>query len=118
MPRDEDRVADILASAGFIRSWVEGKSKKSLQDRLLLSALARELAIIGEACNRLSSEFKEQLPDVEWRDIVQMRNILIHAYNRVDPDIVWEAATVDVPILVDALTALVERAADGDVADA
>ena len=80
MPRDEDRVDDIIASARFIQAWVEGRSERSLEDRLLLSALVRELAIIGEASSRLSPEFKARYPEVEWRDIVQMRNILIHAY--------------------------------------
>lgn len=112
MPHDEDRVRDIVISARFIASWTDEKEMSALEDRMVLSAIVRELAIIGEACNKLSAEFRTRFPDVEWAEIIRMRNILIHSYNRVNNTIVWQAATADVPRLV--ATLMPDDAATGE----
>lgn len=51
--------------------------------------VVRHLQIIGEAANRLSSEARDQQPDVPWRKIIGMRHILVHGYFEVDNDLVW-----------------------------
>lgn len=56
----------------------------------------------------LSPEFKARHPDVPWRDIADMRNILVHAYNRVDTRLVWLSATRDVPELAAMLRAALD----------
>jgi uncharacterized protein with HEPN domain len=48
----------------------------------------------------MSAGFQESHPDIPWRDIIGMRNLLIHAYHRIEITQVWKAATLDVPILV------------------
>ena len=49
--------------------------------------------IIGEAVNHIPSEILEKYPDVPWRDIIGMRNVLIHSYFRTDPDMLYLVAT-------------------------
>jgi len=62
-------------------------------------AIVRKLEIIGEAANNISDKFKARFPDVPWRDIIDMRNRLIHGYFGVDLNIVWQVITKDIPPL-------------------
>jgi uncharacterized protein with HEPN domain len=55
---------------------------------------------IGEAARRVSDEGRQAHPDIEWPEIVGMRNRLVHDYTNIDFDAVWRAATIDVPRLV------------------
>jgi uncharacterized protein with HEPN domain len=55
--------------------------------------------MIGEAAARLSANFKDRHPQIEWADIVAFRNIAVHAYFSVNWPIVWVAATEDAPAL-------------------
>ncbi len=71
-----------------ILSFTEGKQRSSLNDRLLLSAVLREFEIIGEAAGRISDATQRKYPGLPWKELVGMRNRLIHAYFDVDHDIV------------------------------
>jgi uncharacterized protein with HEPN domain len=57
------------------------------------------LIVIGEAASRLSPEFQAAHPEIEWADVIGFRNIAVHEYFAVKWDIVWVAATQDVPTL-------------------
>lgn len=61
----------------------------------MISAVIRELEIIGEATSRLSSEFKTNNPQIPFADIIGMRNSLIHEYFGVNKKIVWETCQTD-----------------------
>lgn len=65
----------------------------------------RHLHIIGEACRKLSDELRSANPDVPWKDIIGMRNVLVHDYFLVDLEVVWTAATTK----LDPLKIQVER---------
>jgi uncharacterized protein with HEPN domain len=73
-------------------------------DRLLQAAAQRFLEVIGEAASRVSDQTRNLLPGVPWREIIGMRNRLIHGYSSVDNDIVWETIKGDLPTIVDALS--------------
>ena len=64
------------------------------------------LEVIGEAVTRLSEEFRAEHSEIPWRKIVGTRNVLIHAYHRVDLSEVWRVVTQELPDLVVALEAL------------
>ena len=68
-----------------------------------------QISIIGEAVGRLSDEFKNDHPDVPWRDIRGMRNIILHAYDHVDVPRVWDVVENDVPDLLETLDPLLPR---------
>ena len=66
---------------------------------MLQDAIVRRLEIVGEAATRLSDEARQTLSHLPWRQIVGMRNIMIHQYDRVDLKLVWDTATQVLPQL-------------------
>lgn len=84
-------LTDILESIDVIHAHVSGLNREQFNDNLIVQdAVIRRLAIIGEAVNKLPSELTVQYPEIPWRDIVSMRNFLIHQYNGVEMEFVWE----------------------------
>ncbi len=80
----------MLDSAEEAVAFVAGKNRGDLNaDRMLALALVRSIEIIREAGARVSKEGRSGVPEVPWREIVTMRNRLIHAYFDVDLDLVW-----------------------------
>ena len=65
--------------------------------------------MIGEAASRVSCEFHDANPQIEWSAIIGMRQKVVHDYMNVDEDIVWETATRDIPPLISALEPLLAR---------
>ena len=63
------------------------------------AAIIRYFEIIGEAVNNIDDEFKKINSNIEWRDMSDFRNFLIHDYMDIDVKIVWKAMTVDIPAL-------------------
>ena len=59
------------------------------------------MQIIGEAASRLSSELIGRTPQIPWRQIVGMRHRVVHDYFAIDLDVLWAAATVDIPGLAE-----------------
>lgn len=93
-------LADIIEAADAIAEFTAGMDEIDfLQDHKSQSAVLQKLIVIGEAAGRLSKEFCDQHPEVEWRKVVAFRNILVHAYFSIKLDIVWETVTSDVPKL-------------------
>lgn len=99
--KDSVRLKHILDSAKAALSYVQNKKRSDLDhDRMLLSALIRELEIIGEASNYLSSGAKKKHSTIPWKEIISMRNRLIHAYFDINHDLLWLTVTEDLPILI------------------
>jgi uncharacterized protein with HEPN domain len=72
------------------------------------SAVYGQLVILGEACTRLSLETRVQYGDVPWRQIIGMRNRIIHGYDEVNWGIVWQIATEHVPLLIGQFSVILE----------
>jgi len=83
----------VILSRGKIRSDLD-------TDRLLNLALVRLLEIIGEAANRVPENIQERFPELPWAQMIGMRNRLIHGYDAVDFDILWQIVTRDLPVLI------------------
>jgi uncharacterized protein with HEPN domain len=78
-----------------------GKSRADLDaDRLLQLALSRLVEIIGEAASRVPAEVQSRHPTLPWREAIGARNRLIHGYDFVDLDILWEIVATDLPQIV------------------
>ena len=92
---------DMLTHAQEAMALTEGKQRSDLDtDRLLNLALVRLLEVIGEAANRISINEQQQHPEIPWPQIVGLRNRLIHGYDAVDFDILWQIITDDLPPLI------------------
>lgn len=84
---------------------MRGRSRSDLDsDRLVALALVRLLEIIGEAAGRVPADERPRWPGVPWTSIVGLRNRLIHGYDEIDHDIVWQIVTTDLPSLVSELS--------------
>lgn len=83
---------------------MRGKTRPDLDsDRMLNLALVRLLEIVGEAANRVSVEERSRFPRIPWFQLIGLRNRLIHGYDSVDFDILWQIVTQDLPPLVEEL---------------
>ena len=78
-------------------------------DRKLNLALVRLVEIVGEAANRVSSEIQAQCSAIPWAQIVGLRNRLIHGYDEVDFDILWQIIKNDLPPLIKQLDGLIDK---------
>ena len=75
-------------------------SKKDFLENVpMQDAVVRRIEIIGEAIRNLPPELKKENSNVSWKDIMDMRNKIIHEYFGVDLELVWEVVKKDVPFL-------------------
>jgi uncharacterized protein with HEPN domain len=85
-------------------AMTKGKTRKDLdKDRQLNLAVVRLLEIIGEAANRIPKEHQALYPDISWPEIISLRNRLIHGYETVDFDVLWQIVHQDLPRLIESL---------------
>lgn len=100
---------DMLAHAREALSMVQGRSRRDLdEDRQLNLALVRLLEIVGEAARRVPREETLNFPEIPWPEIIGLRNRLIHGYDSIDFDILWQIVTRDLTDLVRGLAARFE----------
>lgn len=90
MSRDRDWLLDVIEPIGLVRDHSTA-GRAVLEDAVTNAALLRWLGVIGEATAQLSPAIRGAHDEVPWSDVIGMRNILIHAYRRIEPDLVWQA---------------------------
>ena len=85
MQRDQVYLVDILEAARLAVSYVDGVEEEAfLTDTQLQDSVIRRIEIIGEAGGRVSDEMRAACPDIPWREMVGMRNMVIHQCDGVD----------------------------------
>lgn len=98
---DQIRLRHMLDHAREAVSLIQGIKRADLKnERILELALVRLVEIVGEAAARVSDESREKYPGIPWFQIVGMRNRLVHGYEEVDLDILWDTIKVDLPPLI------------------
>jgi uncharacterized protein with HEPN domain len=105
---DEDRIRlrHMLDAARRAQRFCDGRSLAEFEaDEMLLLATVKSVEVIGEASTRVTEGLKAALPDVPWRQIHQMRNRMIHGYDTVNVQIVWDTVQLDLPPLIAVLEA-------------
>lgn len=99
--RDIQYLFDILESAKLAVSYTIDKDKTAfLCDLQCQDAVNRRLVIIGEAANRVSKETRQSLNHLPWRQMIGMRNIVVHEYANVNLSIIWDTVQTNLPGLV------------------
>ena len=100
---------DMLDSCRFLQGFIQARTLDDLRlDRGFCSAVERELQIIGEACyvlERINPEICGQLS--EYKRIIRFRHVLVHGYDVVSPDIMWEILQSKIPLLMGELESLI-----------
>jgi len=90
----------ILDAIHRIEEYVQKiEYRDFIENYLIQDGVIRQIEIIGEATKRLSNEIREKYADIPWKDIVGMRNKLIHNYFGVDVDAIWDTVKKDIPVL-------------------
>lgn len=101
MPRDNESLIDIERAAKRILRYTNNISRAELEiNDEKVSAILYQIAVIGEATKRLSQEFRQQHPEIPWREIAGMRDMLIHKYDQVDFDVIWDVLQNKLPELL------------------
>ncbi len=101
MSRDKASLLDILNAAKRVLQFAEGLDKSALaNNEEKQSAILYQVIVIGEATKRLSSEFRTQHPEIPWKDIAGMRDILAHQYDRLNINTLWDVIKSDIPELL------------------
>ena len=110
MRRDEVYLLDMLIAARKALKFVEGIDSAEFEDsELIQNAVMRPLEIIGEASARISTEFRKTHPNIPWRDMVGLRNRLIHEYFRINFGAVWDTVHNDLPKLIKQIEPLIPK---------
>jgi uncharacterized protein with HEPN domain len=105
-PEDRIRLAHMLEAISDAQAFMLGRSRPDLDnDKMLVYAVLRAVEIVGEAASKVTADTQLAAPQIPWPAIVGMRHRLVHAYARVDLDIVWKTVQHDLPPLKAAIEA-------------
>ena len=104
-----ERLRDMLEAIAAIERHLHRGKAAFEQDELLQGWFVRNLQILGEAARGLPDDVRALTPDIEWPQIIGMRNVLVHGYLDIDADIVWDAASRDAPALKPHIEELLQR---------
>lgn len=93
-------IEDILGRIDLIEDSIDKLSKDKFElNELLADATVRRLEIIGEAVKNIPNDFRKKYSEVPWKDIAGFRDIIVHAYFKIDFDAVWDIIKKDLPDL-------------------
>ena len=112
MQRDAAYLRDIQESARLALAYLEGVDMEAFAGNTQLQdAVIRRVEIIGEAARRVSAATRALYPALPWRQMIGMRNQVIHMYDGVDVAVVYDTVREDLPALLEALAGIVGREA-------
>ncbi len=93
-----DYLRDVIEALEKCLQFTEGMQFSGFAgDEKTVFAVIRALEVAGEAVKCIPVEIREKYPDIPWREMAGMRDILIHQYFGVNPEVVWKTISVDVP---------------------
>ena len=100
----------ILDATKSIQAQIKDITKEQFENSELLQGFVeRKLEIIGEATKRIPDDFKQKHPNIPWKEMAGMRDILIHQYTEVDEDIVWKTITQKIPSLKENIELIIKE---------
>ena len=116
MFRDRATLIDIYTAGASIVQSTQNLALDELRlDSTKLKAVLYDLIVIGEATKRLSPEFRDRHSEMPWKKMAGLRDVVVHQYDGIDFDLLWEAIKMVLPEVLKKLSLLI--AANGDVQD-
>jgi len=107
---DITRISHMLEEAQTAVSFCKGMTfEEFCNDRKTTNATVRSIEVIGEAASKISKPFQEKYIEINWQDVISMRNVLVHAYFEIDYEIVWKTVQGDLPPLIRSLKAILRK---------
>jgi uncharacterized protein with HEPN domain len=101
---------DMLMAAEKVLRFTQGVDlSRFVDDERTFDAVVRNLEIIGEAAKHIPAEVQARYPDVEWRSLAGLRDIVAHEYFGIDEDILWDIIVYQVPDLLTLVRQILER---------
>ena len=100
-------ITDMREFCARVTEYTDGLSREEFEKtRLVYDATLRNLELIGEAARNVPDEVRAKAPDVPWRRVIAVRNILIHGYLGIDNDVIWDIVQTEIGKLLRALEKL------------
>jgi uncharacterized protein with HEPN domain len=101
----------MLEAARKVISYTDERQMEAfVADEMAYDATLRNLEILGEAAKNIPGEIRQRYPDVDWRGVAGLRDILAHAYFALDDETLWKVVRVDIPQLLNLLRQIEEAA--------
>ena len=103
--RDKERLEHILAAIDRVARYTKDKTFDDLlADDMMYYAVVKNIEMMGEAANMLTSEFQESHPETPWKMVKGMRNYIVHEYFQIDNAVVWDVVTNELSTLREQIT--------------
>jgi uncharacterized protein with HEPN domain len=114
--RDIASVWDMTQAIQHIQSFIGDMTfDEYLNDVRTISAVERQFEVLGEAARRISNEFRQTYPDIDWQRIIGLRNIVAHRYDEVRQDILWSVIRSELIPLLTQLQSLLPPVPDQEI---
>ena len=108
--RDIERLEHMLNAINVLVDYKEKHTLEEAQgDPVVYFGLVKHVEIIGEAVYKLTTEYREKHPIVNWEDIERMRHVLVHGYYKIRPIQLWNTIETDVPALKPIIEKLIQE---------
>ncbi|MGE5352137.1 MAG: DUF86 domain-containing protein [Acidobacteriota bacterium] len=109
MRNDNEWLKDILDEIALIEKYSVKGEIVFQKDELIQTWMIHHLQTIGEAASKLSENLKQKYSSTPWRDIISMRNFIVHQYFGVDLEEIWNTVISDVPVLKNSINQILKE---------
>lgn len=109
-PSDRERLNHIAEAISLIEAFTDPLDYEDFRvDHKTRLSVERLLEIIGEAAHHVSQELRDAYPDVPWRQITDLRNVVSHEYFQIRLEIIWEVIMTEVPSLAEKIRQILQN---------
>lgn len=106
---DKQRLLHIIDAIAEIEDYVQNANVDIFnRNKMMQFACIKQIEIIGEAANNITSETKDKITTVNWKQIIGMRHILVHEYFGIRTNLIWQVITDEIPDLKSKIVAVID----------